>query len=299
MMPFLNELLNPCIDYGSAFGEAYSVDIVVDAADNTYTRLRHPYPVARYEVGFGNKDYEFTINYVLDLFHRCGGMFGGLRLRDRIDYSTNGYEGTPQASDGPAATLDEISGTYQIVRWYGDPSDPLATRRRVTKPVSGSVVVGIRADNGTTYPITDFSVNENTGVITLGPNKNRSIQSMILGATTAIQIGTLHGFVTGDSVVISDVVGTTEINGLRGSVLSTGPDSILVNINSTGFTAYTSGGQVNTRPQEGEQLMAGCLFDIPVRFETDLSGVTFANLNVLTSAINLVELLNPDEGTSS
>lgn len=293
-MPFLEEQLPGCIDYGSAVGAGYAVDVIVDNGGSTYTHLRHPYPVKRFECDYGNKSYEVMLQELLDLFHRCGGLFGGFRMPDRTEFSTNDYTGTPTASDQPCVVIDAAAGTYQIMVWYGTPTDPMATRRRLRKPRTGTVVAGIRAANGVTYPITAFTVNNNTGVITLNANKSRSITNITQAAQAVVTVGSGHGFVVGDSVVLSGALGMVEINGLRASVLATGGTTITVGINSSGFTAYGSAGQVNTRPGTGEQVMAGCLFDIPVRFETDISGITFSNLNVLSTTVTLVELLNPD-----
>lgn len=292
-MPFLEERLPGCMDYGSANGAGFAAEVVVDAGDNTYTRLRHPYPIKRFEAGFGNKDYEYMLQELVDMFNRCGGMFGGFRFYDRQEFSTNDYIGTPAFGDQECVVVSEAAGTYQITRWYGVPSDPLATRRRVRKPVAGSVLAGIKAANGTVTQITAFTVDITTGIITISANKTDTVVGITQAASAVVDVGT-NTFVVGDSAVFSGVAGMTQINGRRGTIIAK-PDTnhITVNINSTGFSAYTSGGTVNTRPQIGEALTAGCLFDIPVRFETDLSGVTFSNLNVLSTVVNLVEKLNP------
>ncbi|MNE96771.1 hypothetical protein D3C80_1950160 [compost metagenome] len=85
-----------------------------------------------------------------------------------------------------------------------------------------------------------------------------------------------------------------QINGLRALITAIAATTITVAINSTAFSAYTSGGAVNTRPQAGEAVTGGCRFDIPMRFNADLSG-TFTSYNLLgVTGIGLVEDLNPD-----
>lgn len=294
-MPFLEEQLPGCQAYGSAAGPSYAVDVVVDASDNIYTRLRHPYPVKRFECDFSNRDYDVMLKQIVDLFHRCGGMFGGFRMPDKQEFSTNDYIEVPTFADQQCVEISAAAGTYQITRWYGLPTDPLATRRRVRKPISGTVLAGIKAANGVVTQIVAFTVDNTTGIITLSANKTDTVVGITQAASAVVDVGT-NTFVVGDSVVFSGVVGMTQINGRRGTITAK-PDSthITVDINSTGFDAYVSGGTVNTRPQSGELVTAGCYFDIPVRFETDLSGITFSNLNVLSTQINLVEKLNPDE----
>lgn len=67
--------------------------------------------------------------------------------------------------------------------------------------------------------------------------------SAITTATSASITSGSHGLSVGDTVIINSVVGMTEINGLIAVVLST-PDlnTFTVNIDSTDFTAYSSGG---------------------------------------------------------
>lgn len=58
---------------------------------------------------------------------------------------------------------------------------------------------------------------------------------------------TSHGFAVDDSIKFDDVVGMTEINGLTGIIQDADPDgdgnAFTVDIDSTGFTTYTSGGK--------------------------------------------------------
>lgn len=51
-----------------------------------------------------------------------------------------------------------------------------------------------------------------------------------------------HGILYGDVLTFADVAGMTEINGLKGTVTATAAGTATVNINSTAFTGYTSGG---------------------------------------------------------
>jgi hypothetical protein len=51
-----------------------------------------------------------------------------------------------------------------------------------------------------------------------------------------------HTFVVGDVVAFAGVSGMTQINGLTGTVTAIAATTITVNINSTGFSTWTSGG---------------------------------------------------------
>ena len=51
-----------------------------------------------------------------------------------------------------------------------------------------------------------------------------------------------HGLTTGNQIVISNVVGMTELNGNTYSITVVGVDNFTLNVNSTSFTPYISGG---------------------------------------------------------
>jgi uncharacterized protein (TIGR02217 family) len=293
-MPFLEERFPLNVDYGSSFGEHYAVDIVTTRGGNEYESMQNPYPKFRFEIGLTPRTEDWMIANILDLYHRSGGRFGGFRVRNDADYSTNNYRSAPLFSDQLCIVVDAVAATYQIIRWYGDPSDPLATRRRIRKPVAGSVLVGIRAANGSNHPITAFTVDTTTGIITFDANKASAVSNITQAAQAVATVGGGHPFVVGDSVAFGTVVGMTQINTLRGSIVASDATTITVDINTTGFSAYSSGGGVATRPQFFETVTAGCYFDIPVRFESDLSGMAFASYKIMATTLSVVEKTNPD-----
>lgn len=298
---FVDENITDRALYGSSFGESYATDHTITRGGNEYSKLLHPYPTLRYSINLLDLQETIVAN-VLDFYHRVGGTFGGFRLKHQRDYSTNNYTDTPTFNDQPCVL---VAGTsYQITRWYGNPADSSATRRRLRKPVAGSVLVGIRDDFGnpvvllnTDVPDPDpdiirWSVDSATGVVTLAANVQTAIEGISQAAQAVIDM-TGHSHEVDDSVHISGVVGMVEINGLRGTVIAKTVDSITVDIDTSTFTAYASGGNVNTAPQANETVTAGCYFDIPVRFETDLNNITFANYKMLATSISIVEKLNP------
>lgn len=73
----------------------------------------------------------------------------------------------------------------------------------------------------------------------------KKITSVTVGATTTIGIAA-HGLIVGDSVWFNEIVAagntSSALNGQTGTVLTVGANSFTVNINSTGYAAYSSGG---------------------------------------------------------
>lgn len=67
----------------------------------------------------------------------------------------------------------------------------------------------------------------------------------ITQASSAVVTVDPSAFQIGDRVIFANVSGMTEINGITGTVTAASVTSITVNIDSTNFTAYTSGGSVS------------------------------------------------------
>ncbi len=289
MGEFLEERLAENIDYGSGFGASYAVSTVTTAGGNEYRSMKHPFIKAQMTIEF-ERQTNFIISQIVDLNNRAGGTYRGFRVMHPADFSTKDYRGAPSAFD-QAMILDNptVPGVYQLMRWYGDSSDPSCIRRRIRKPVSGTVKVGV---GGQILPVAQWSVDNTTGLVTLAANKARTITAISKASSAVITVGS-HSFTIGDSVVITGVVGMTQINGLRALVTGISGTTITVAINSTGFSDYVSGGAVNTRPQTGEAVTAGCQFDIPMRFTADLSS-RFSNWDTIDAgSIDLLEILNP------
>ena len=103
-----------------------------------------------------------------------------------------------------------------------------------------------------------------------------------------------HTFLVGEAVHILGCLGMVEINGLRGNItaISAGVN-ITVSINSTAFGTWTSGGTLNTRPQTGESVTAGCEFDLPCRFNSRIDVAHVAAEVREAGSIDIIELVAP------
>lgn len=286
MAAFLEERFPPDINYGSGFRDIGAVRISSTAGGDEYRSLDHPFVRAALDVDFSRQRDE-VIERIIDLNRRANGMYRGFRVYNYLDFSTNNYRDTPTAFDQP---MDLVStGVYQLMRWYGDPEDTTAARRIIRKPVAGTVLVGVQS---AVLPTAQWTVSTVTGRVTMAANKTRAITAITKAANAVITVGA-HTFLAGESVVITGVSGMTQINGQRALIVSVDATTITVAINSTAYSTYTSGGNVNTQPQSGEDVTAGCIFDIPMRFDADLSG-TFTGPGVLAvSSIGIREILNP------
>lgn len=285
MAAFLEERLPTTIDWGGSFSEKHAIQTITTAGGNEYRSLRHPFVQLSYDIAY-KRDIDFVRDKILDLYTRANGMFRGFRVKDAKDFSSNAYDGTPTAFDQPMLL---VSGTtYQLMRWYGNPADAMCARRRIRKPVAGTVLIGV---GGVVYPPSMWSVDNTTGLVTLNANKTGTITGITKGSTTVITVA--NSMAIGESVLITGCAGMTQINGRRANILARAAGTITVDINSTSFSNYTSGGVVNTGPQAGESATAGFQFDIPCRFYTDLSGAFSDWGTIDATGIQILELLNP------
>jgi hypothetical protein len=113
--------------------------------------------------------------------------------------------------------------------------------------------------------------------------------SAITKANPAVVTATGHGYSNGDEVVISGVVGMTEVNGKRFLVANKATNTFELtdkdgtNINSSTFTTYTSGGVANkvfeiTTPYTTAQLFdltdAACSVILAFDINVGIFGIT-------------------------
>lgn len=291
MAEFLEERLPIGVRMGATFADEYRVDITQTANGSEYRRLVHPYPRRVFNVAYTQQTADLW-DEILALYHRAYGMFAGFRVKALDDYTTNGRTGTPTATDQALATVTAGS-VYQLQVKYGAGGTPLGIGepvRTIFKPVPGTTRVAVGGVEVATPAM--WSVSTTTGRVTFASNKTRSITGITQAATAVVTVGA-HTFVTGESVHFSGVAGMTQINGLRGTITATGATDITVNINSSAFSAYASGGTVNTNPQTGEAVTGGCEYDIPCRFNSRIDVAAVARGVRVADAIEIVELLNP------
>ena len=86
-------------------------------------------------------------------------------------------------------------------------------------------------------------ISGSAGYVTYGSALN--ITGISAASSAVISVASTSGFTAGDRIIIRDVTGMTEINGLHGTVESVVLNtSITVGIDSSTFTTYTSGGTI-------------------------------------------------------
>ena len=292
MAEFLEERLDGGIQYGSSWTDDYNVNIITTSSGQEYRSLVHIFPVRKFDVTFMMDNINMWQN-LINVYHRAHGKYAGFRAKCIDEYTSNNNGTTsPSAFDQPMGLIS--AGIYQLRKYYG--TDKTAgtvgyAYRNIRKPVSGTVLVGVQSS---IIPSSYWSVNTTTGIVTFNTNKSITITGISKASQAVILTSNTAGLTSGEYVCISGVVGMTQINGLRAIIVTVSTNtSITVNINSTSFGTWSSGGVANTQPQVGESVTAGFEFDFPVRFNSTLPIGQNVPIYRDISAIELVELLNP------
>ena len=289
MAEFLEERLPVGVRNGVTYADEYNVKITKTASDSEHRWLVHPFPLRIYNVMYTQASADLW-SQILALYHRAYGMYAGFRVKALDDYTTNSRTLAPTATDQALAVVT-ASTVYQLQVKYGTGATGLSIGlpvRTIFKPVSGTTKIAI----GTMAQTLGWSVSTTTGRVTFATNKTRSITAITAAASAVATVGS-HTFVVNESVYFYGIVGMTQINGLRGLITAVGATTITVAINSSGFTAYSSGGTVNTNPQTGEVVYGGCEYDIPCRFNSRIDVTSRSPDMRESSQIEIIELLNP------
>jgi uncharacterized protein (TIGR02217 family) len=295
MAEFLEERIPPCVKIDAVYEEEYVVDIVESGGSDSvnsieYRRLVHPFPRRKFNVAY-HIDRDELYEKVISLYHRVHGKFAGFRHKHLDDYTTaqDGHS-PPTATD---QTLQHLqTNTYQMVKQYGDNKSPSAAgwpKRLIFKPVEGSVKIGINGSSETLDP-TRFSVDHEQGKVVVN-GYNSGINNISNALLAEVDVGIGHLWVVGEQVRLSGVVGMTQVNNNAYDVVAISATTITLNVDSTGFGAYVSGGSVDSAFVNGNPVTFGCEFDYPVRFNSTLS-VSAGHLTHRLVQFELIELIN-------
>lgn len=148
------------VQFGSNGGPSFSTEIIV--IDSGYERRNQSWSQARrvFDARTGVRSAADAAT-LLAFFHARAGRARGFRLKDWSDYTSAADNITnPSFGDQTLATGDGSSKIFQLVKNYT--SGGITHQRVITKPIAGSVVIGV---NGTSIT-TGFSVDTTTGLVT-------------------------------------------------------------------------------------------------------------------------------------
>lgn len=211
-----------------------------------------PEALYRYQIDYPALD-QPRMEALQDFWHARNGGIYAFRFKDWTDYAV---------TDEPLVVTG--APTVQLIKTYG--SGARSWVRPIYAPAGPSPTntVSLKKNGGA---FAGYSLSLTTGLVTLTALNTKSITGITQAASAVVTVGATHGFATNDLVYFSGVVGMTQINGQVGTVTATGASTITVNINSSAYSAYVSGGTAAKYMTTTDTFTWTGEFDVPVRFD--------------------------------
>ena len=266
-------------------GDHTDIDDPHGSPDGETTHVRNSYCFGTYGSSYGVQDTEIlgtTIDQVTLVYRWKGGYdpsavpemkhlaaFAKIKTHG-VSYSvdagswgetwrTRSKTWTTNPNTGLAWTWEEIDDLiiYLSSKWAGDSSYPAGKITQAYIKVEGTWWVLPTVTTQAASDVTHNSATGNGNITAIGginctergfEYKEGATQKNITGASqedpckiTAVG----HGFATDDVVVITDIVGMTELNGKTYTITKIDDDNFTLNdIDATGYAAYVNSGKV-------------------------------------------------------
>ncbi len=273
--PEIDEVQLPTdLSEGAMFGPSFST-LVIEGSTGVERRIPQ-WEIGRYKGDVSHAQHSReTMRELIAFWLARSGKARGWRFKDWTDFEATNE---PLVPDG--------SPTVQLIKTYS--SGGVDYVRNIFKPQENQVAVTLRK-NTVDYPT--FTLDTTTGVVTLNAELDENITNITKAAQAVVTVAS-HSFSNGDVLYISGVIGMSEINGLTGTVQSNTGTTLTLNIDSSGFTNYASGGVIARYVQPDDLLDWTGEFDVPVRFDTDDMRVSAPSSEVRDwNDIPIIELL--------
>ncbi|TKW65666.1 MAG: TIGR02217 family protein [Paracoccus denitrificans] len=150
------------LSFGSIGGPERRTEIV--KLSNGHEERNTPWAHSRrvYDAGLGLRSLD-DIHAMIAFFETRGGQLHGFRWKDWADFKSCAPSRRPAFSDQVLGHGDSRTVSFQLGKRYA--SGPATYIRPITKPVEGTVKVGVGGDEK--REALDYDVDTTTGVITL------------------------------------------------------------------------------------------------------------------------------------
>jgi len=274
MTAFAEILLDVGRDYSVVGGPEFSTNIVATAAG--LEQRNQNWETARGRWQLGERHIKKAAKDALQAFFRARrGSLQGFRFRDWTDFEVTG-EGFD-----PAGERD-----VQLVKTYDDGSG-YDYVRTITKPRASTVAL-TRAG----APYGYASVDEATGILTLNPDSEVTIQYAYAENPARMNTVQPHGFTTGQTIHLRGLLGYwAPLTDTAYVITDAGTnDFTLDGVDGTVYTSAPQSAYAGLYPQ-GETLYWSGEFDVPARFDSDQFRAEFVTAELfLLESLPLVEL---------
>jgi uncharacterized protein (TIGR02217 family) len=277
------DLLFPVgISYGALGGPMWNTSLITRSSGYEQGLQRWSAPLWSFDVAKGIRSQAHMDEcYRFFLTVACG-MANSFLYKDEADY-------TVLAADGRLGTTAVGTGepTYQMYKRYA--TGVVTFDRAITKLLAGSATIyrdaapvteGVSAGN--------ISYDVTTGIVTFVADSTKPVNANSTKAITGISqanpgsvtcVG--HGFTTGDKIKITSVGGMTQVNNTYYTITVTGTDTFTIGVNTSGYSAYTSGGSA---------IKYGITQTNPVRVNANAHGYTAGQVIYLDGAAGMTEV---------
>ena len=176
--------------------------------------------------------FQVTDSYIVQQMHSfyaydLPSKFRSLKLQDVYTFTTNiGQEVYPFNSELYTTVGQPASCAKRELRWFNSPSS-------------------FYANNYNWQQFTNFAVGDGTT-----GSQTASI-SNITNASNGVVTSTNHGLVSGITVILNGVGGIIEVNGVSFVITVIDLNSFFLNVDTSSFGSYTSGGSWYSSPYNG------------------------------------------------
>lgn len=151
----------PAISFGSSGGPGFSTSVVTTDSGAEERIARWNVPRHQFDISYGIRD-KADIAAVITFYMARQGAASGFRYKDWDDFtSAADHIGAHAFGDQPLGSGDGSTVNFQLVKKYT--SGGVVRTRNITKPVSGTVLIGKNGSN----LASGWSVNDTNGVVTL------------------------------------------------------------------------------------------------------------------------------------
>jgi uncharacterized protein (TIGR02217 family) len=162
IIPDAAERFPICPTFGFVAEPNYLVKIT--SREGGYERRQRIWsrPLSKYTgVPFGDQP-QADIEQILYFWHAMGGMWSGFRFKDWIDYKSCKLDEEPAVTDMPLIVTGDSPTSYRLLKQYAAGST--IQQREITRPCGSTIMIG----NTLGAAQTDWTLNEATGVVTIG-----------------------------------------------------------------------------------------------------------------------------------
>lgn len=159
---FHNVRFPTAISRKSAGGPERRTEVVTLGSGHEQRNARWSDSRRRYNAGIGVTTLD-ELHQVIAFFEERRGRLHAFRWKDHADFRSGPPSLAPTATDQVIGAGDGATSDFQLIKTYGDHTNPWP--RLITKPIAASVRVAV--DGGELAAGTDFTVDDLTGMLTL------------------------------------------------------------------------------------------------------------------------------------